>query len=161
MEAHLKQQVAQAADALKREARERSRIRVDEAERLAARAEGEKIVREMWDMNGLPLDQMTDEQAQELLGFPSARAYMDWFSGLSEDDLSCAALGYALLEAEGNVPTEADWREARRKMTEDEGVPEEQLKDYTFPAYVRQQCSEYYHDTLEQYAYQIIKERLS
>ena len=161
LENHLKQQAALAADYLQRQVLENSEILVDEGERLQARACGEKIVREMWDFNGLPLDRMGDDQAREILGFPTAQAYIDWFAGLSEDEVSYAALGYELLRGEGKAPTEENWREALRKMTEEEGVLAEQLKDFTFAAYARQQCAEHYRGVLEAYAYQVIKEKLS
>ena len=161
LENHIKQQAAEAAEELQRQALEKSNILVDEGERARARATGEKIMREQWELNGLPLDQMTDEQAREILGCPSAQAYIDWFADLSEKDVSYAALGYEILLAEGKAPTEESYREALRKMMKEEGVPAEHLKDYTLEAYARQMCAEHYHDVLETYAYQIIKEKLS
>ncbi len=161
LEDHIKQQAALAADELRHQALEKSEIMVDEGERARARASGEKIVREHWAFNGFPLDQMTDGQAQEILGYSSAQAYIDWFADLSEEDVSYAALGYELLLAEGRVPTEESYRDVIRKMVEEEGVTEEQLKDYTFTAYASQVCSEHYYSVLETYAYQIIKEKLS
>lgn len=160
-ENHVKQHAAEAAEFLKGQVLANSQIKVDEQERLSARAAAEKTVRDMWEMNGLPLDQMTDEQAQEILGCPNAQAYIDWFADLCEKDVPCSALGYDLLLAEGKAPTEDSYHEARRKMIEEEGTPAEQLSDYTFPAYVRQICAEHYHAVLEAYAYQIIKEKLS
>lgn len=161
LEDHIKQQAALAADELRHQALEKSEIMVDKGECARARASGEKIVREHWAFNGFPLDQMTDGQAQEILGYSSAQAYIDWFADLSEEDVSYAALGYELLLAEGRAPTEESYRDAIRKMVEEEGVTEEQLKDYTFTAYASQVCSEHYYSVLETYAYQIIKEKLS
>lgn len=161
LEAHIKQCAEEAADFLQEQALANSRISVDEEERLQARAAGEKIVREMWEFNGLPLDQMTDAQAVENLGCPTPQAYIDWFADLSEQDVFCAALGYELLHEEGKAPTEESYREAVRKMTEEEGTPAEQLKDYTFASYARQVCAEHYRNTLEAYAYQMIKEKIS
>ena len=161
LEEHIKQQAALAANELKHQALKKSEILVDEGERVRARVSGEKIVREHWELNGFPLDQMTDAQAQEILGYPSAQAYMDWFADLSEEEVSYAALGYELLLAEDRIPTEESYRDAIRKMMEEEGVTEEQLKDYTFTVYASQICSEHYHNVLETYAYQFIKEKLS
>lgn len=161
LENHIKQQAALAANELQHQALEKSEILVDEGERVRARASGEKIVREHWAFNGFPLDQMTDAQAQEILGYPSAQAYIDWFADLSEEDISYAALGYELLLAEDRIPTEESYRDAIRKMMEEEGVTKEQLKDYTFTAYANQVCSEHYHNVLETYAYQFIREKLS
>lgn len=160
-ESHIKLQAAMAADFLQSQALNESEILVDEGERLQARASGEKIVREMWDLNGLPLDQMSDEQAAEILGYPSVQAYIDWFAGLSEEDFSYAALGYELLLVEGRAPTEESYRETLRKMMEEEYIPAEQLKDYTFTAYARQACTEHYRAALEAHAYQTIKEKIS
>lgn len=160
-ENHLKQQAAEAANFLQEQVLENSEILVDEEERNLARAGAEKTLREMWEMNGLPLEQMTDEQAQELVGCPSAQAYINWFADLCEKDVPCAALGYELLAQAGNAPTEESYREARTKMIEEEGTPEEQLSDYTFHAYGRQVCAEHYREVLEAHAYQIIKEKLS
>lgn len=161
LENHLKQCAAEAANFLQEQALECSEIAVDEEERQLARAGAEKTLREMWEMNGLPLDQMTDEQAQELLGYPNAKAYIDWFADLCEKDVPYAALGYALLAEDGKAPTEETYREALRKMIEDEGTPAEQLTDYTFRAYGRQVCAEHYRAVLEAHAYEIIKEKLS
>lgn len=160
-ENHLKQQASEAADFLQAQALAHSEIVVDEEERLLARAGAEKSVREMWEMNGLPLDQMTDDQAQELLGYPNAQAYINWFADLCEKDVPSAALGYELLVQAGKAPTEESYREARRKMIEEEGTSEDQLTDYTYHAYARQVCSEHYREVLEAYAYKKIKEKLS
>lgn len=160
-EHHLKQQAAEAANFLQEQALAGSEIMVDEEERRLARAGAEKTLREMWEMNGLPLDQMTSEQTQELLGYPDAQSYIDWFADLCEKDVPYAALGYDLLAQEGKAPTEDSYREARRKMIEEEGTPEEQLSDYTYHAYGRQVCAEHYREVLETHAYQIIKEKLS
>lgn len=161
MEAHLRQKAAEAAEALKAQALAESVIDVDEDERAQAWAAGDRIAREHWRMNGLPLEEMTDEQAQEILGYPTAQAFADWFAGLSADEVSSAALGWELLAAEGREPTEEGYREAVRRMTEEEGVKPEDLTDYTPAAYARQVCAEHYQDVLEEYAYQIIKEKLS
>lgn len=161
LEDYLKEQASRAADELQRQALEKSKIAVDAGERDSARAAGEKIVREHWAFNGMPLDQMADEKAQEMLGYPSVQSYIEWFAGLSEEDISYAALGYELLLAEGKAPTEESYRRAFQKMTEEEGIPAEQLKEYTFTAYARQTCAEYYRNILETYAYQKIKEKLS
>lgn len=161
LENHLKQQAAEAANFLQEQALAGSEIAVDEEEIRLARAGAEKTLQEMWEMNGLPLDQMTDEQAQELLGHPDPQSYIDWFADLCEKDVPYAALGYELLAQEGNAPTEESYREARRKMIEEEGTPEEQLSDYTYHAYGRQVCAEHYREVLEAHAYQIIKEKLS
>ncbi len=160
LEEHIKQQAAMAADHIKGCVLENSKIDVNEDERLAVRAQGEKIVRDMWVLNGLPLDEMTDEQAEEILGLPSAQDYIDWFSDLSEIDISNSAIGYELLLRDGKSPTEEDYHGALRKMKEEEFIPSEQLTDYTYGAYARQVCSEYYYDLLESYAYDIIKEKL-
>ena len=161
LEEHLETQAARAAESLKDQALAKSEFLVDEEERRLVRAEGEKIVRDMWDFNGQPLDQMTGEQARELLGHPSVQSYIDWFAGLSEKDLLCAALGWELLAAEGRAPTEESYQETLRKMREEEGISPEDLADYTLSAYVRQTCAEHYNSTLQDYAYQIIKEKLS
>lgn len=160
-ENHLKGLAAQAAEKLKAQALDRSEFHVDEAERQEARASGEQALRDMWAFNGRPLDRISDGEASELLGYPTVQAYIDWFAGLSEEDLLCAALGWELLSAEGGEPTEDCYREAVRKMTEEEGVSPENLKDYTLSTYVRQTCAEYYQDTLNDYAYQTIKEKLA
>lgn len=159
-EDHLQQQAAQAAEALKAQALEKSAIQADGEERARAWAEGDRIAREHWRLNGLPLEEMTDEQAREILGCPTAKDYADWFAGLTAGEVSFAALGWELLAAEGREPTEESYREALRRMTE-EGTSPEDLKDYTFPAYARQICAEHYQDTLKAYAYEIIKEKLS
>ena len=161
LEEYLRQKATEAAEALKAQALKESVIDVDEDERAQAWASGEQIVREQWRMNGLPLEEMTDEQAQEILGYPTAQAFADWFAGLSADEVSFAALGWELLRAEGREPTEESYREAVRKMMEEEGVKPEDLRDYTLSAYARQVCAEHYQDVLEEYAYQIIKEKLS
>lgn len=160
-ENHVKQHASMAAEYLKDQVLANSQIEVDQQERQLARAGAEKTVREMWKMNGLPLDQMTDEQAQEILGCPNAQAYIDWFADLCEKDVPCSALGYDLLSAAGKAPTEESYQEALRKMIDEEGTPVEQLSDYTFPAYVRQVCTEHYHAVLEAHAYEIIKEKLT
>lgn len=160
LEEHLTQQAAMAADYLQECALRSSQIDVNEDERQEARAGGEKVLRDMWVLNGLPLDEIADEQAQEILGYPSAQDYIDWFSDLSEKDVSYAALGYDLLLKEGKEPTEGSYREALRKMTEEEYIPPEQLSYYTYSAYARQVCAEYYHDLLESYAYDILKEKI-
>ena len=160
-EDHLKQCAAEAANFLQEQALIHSKIAVDEEERRVARVGAEKTLHDMWEMNGLPLDQMTDDQAQELLGYPNAQAYIDWFADLCEKDVPYAALGYALLANDGKAPTEESYREARRKMIEEEGTPEDQLTDYTYHAYGRQVCAEHYRNVLETHAYEIIKEKLS
>lgn len=160
-EAHVKLQAEQAVDALRRQALDNSEIQVDAGERARARANGEKAVREQWALNGFALDQMTDRQAQEILGYPSAQAYIDWFADMSEEDVRLAALGYALLLAQGQAPTEERYREALRKMEQEEGIRPEQLEAYTFPVYASQLCAEHYYSVLEAYAYQKIKEKLS
>ena len=160
-EDYLRQQADRAAEELKAQALKKSVINVDEDERRGARAAGERILREQWIRNGLPLEEMTDEQAAELTGFSSAQEFIDWFAGLSEAEVSAAALGYELLLAEGREPTEERWREALRRMKEEEGIAEKELSEYTLPVYARQISAEHYHDTLAEYAYQIIKENLS
>lgn len=160
-EDHLKQYAAEAANFLQEQALIHSNIVVNEEERQMARTGAEKTLHDMWEMNGLPLDQMTDDQAQEMLGYPNAQAYIDWFADLCEKDVPYAALGYALLAADGKAPTEESYREALRRMIEDEGTPAEQLTDYTYYAYSRQVCAEHYRNVLETHAYEIIKEKLS
>ncbi len=159
-EEHLRGCADSAAEAMKAQVLEKSVIDVNEEERLAAWTSGDQMLREHWREIGMPLEEMTDEQAQEIVGHPSAAAFIDWFTSFLVNDLLYAALGWELLAAEGRQPTEESYREALRKKEEDNTPPEE-LKAFTFSAYAQQICTEHYNNTLDEYAYQIIKEKLS
>ncbi len=136
-----------------------SEFAIDAEELSAARESGERSVREMWDMNGIPLDTMTDEQAEELLGYPTAQAYIDWFAKLSEQDVYTATLGYDELCRAKQEPTKEQYQQELASMREGV-VPPDLESTYTFPVFVRQKCSEYYTDLLTNYAYDYVKEKL-
>lgn len=160
-EAHIKAQAEQAAEAMTDEIVAQSDICLDEEERLAARKAGERILREHWSFNGVDLDSMTDEQAAETFGVPSVSAYIDWFADLSEKDISTALLGYDLLIKSGREFTREQYETELRKNSEEANMPMEELRNqFTFQAYVRQTCSEYFSSVLEEYSYNYIKEEL-
>lgn len=147
-----------AANAITDETVKKSDIVLDEEERLALRRDGERILREHWLFNGIDLDKMTDEEAEETFGYPSVAAYINWFADLSERDISTALLGFELM---GKTFTDEEYREELKRNAEEAKMSEEELaKQFTFAAFVRQKCSEYYTETLKNHAYEYIKERL-
>lgn len=160
-EAHIKAQAVQAAETMIDEIVSQSDIRLDEEERLAARKNGEEILREHWRFNGIDLDDMTDEEAAENFGVPSVSAYIEWFADLSERDLSTALIGYDLLIKSGREFTREQYEAELEKNSEEANIPAEELgKQFTFQAYVRQTGSEYFSSMLEDYIYNYIKEEL-
>ena len=66
-EVHIKTLAAQAAEQMTEETAEKSEICLDEQERLAARATGEKVLREHWRFNGVELDRLSDKEAEEMV----------------------------------------------------------------------------------------------
>lgn len=158
---HVKTLALQAAEAITAEVIAKSDICLDEEERLAARKSGEEILRDHWRFNGVELDSLTDEEAEEMFGYPSVSAYIDWFADLSERDICTAMLGYELLVNGGHVFTLAEYEAKLQKNAEEANMSVEALREkFTFQAFVRQKSSEYYSETLEDYAYNYIKERL-
>lgn len=160
-ESHIKAQAEQAVEEMTDEIIAKSDIRLDEEERLAARRDGEKILREHWRFNGIDLDNMTDKEAAETFGVPSVSAYIDWFADLSEKDISTALLGYDLLIKSGREFTREQYEAELKKNSEEANIPTEELaKQFTFQAFVRQASSEFFSSMLENYIYNYIKERL-
>lgn len=159
-ETHLRDYAMAASEAIKEQVLANSVFDLDEEERLAAWNFGDREVRERWREIGMPLEEMTDEQAQEAFRRPTAKAFADWFAGLMVNEVLYAALGWELLAAEGRQPTEESYQKALRQKQEDR-TPPEVLKDFTYSAYGQQVCAEYYSSTLQEYAYQVIKEKLS
>lgn len=139
----------------------KSEILVDETERLEARKSGEDMIRADCEFNGIQIDEVTNEEAQELFGYPSAADYMDWFATLCERDLLTALLGYDLLIKEGKELTHEQYEAELEKNSQEANIPKEELsKRFTFEAFIRQTSSEYYNGLLENYAYNYIKEIL-
>lgn len=154
LEQYLKINAEQASAWLLTQVVEQSQLQLDEGECQAARQAGERSVREMWEMNGIPLDTMTEEQAEELLGYPNAQSYIDWFADLCEQDVASAALG----EAAGYTPTEEEYEKELALLREETTNPED-IENYTFIVFARQKCSEYYMDLLKNHIYEYLKER--
>lgn len=160
-EEYIKIMAAQAAEAIINEVIAKSDICLNEEERLAARKSGEEVLREHWRFNGVELDSLTDEMAADMFGYPSVSAYINWFADLSERDISTAMLGYKLLVNGGHEFTHEEYEAELKKNAEEANMPMEALREkFTFQAFVRQKSSEYYNETLEDYAYNYIKERL-
>lgn len=160
-ENHLRTQAEQAVGFIVSETIGKSDFSVDEAERKQARESGESIVRSQWEFNGTPLDTMTDEQAQEILGHPTVQSYIDWFSDLTEQDLYCAVLGWNLLSEEGNAPTPEAYEMQLKTLAEEENASIETMREqYTFYAFAHQTCAEYFNSIARDYAYHYLKERI-
>ena len=160
-EVHIKTLAAQAAEQMTEETAEKSEICLDEQERLAARATGEKVLREHWRFNGVELDRLSDKEAEEMFGYPSVSAYIDWFADLSERDMITALLGYELFTKSRQEFTREEYEAELEKNAAEAHMPAETLgKEFTFQAFIRQKSSEYYSKTLTDYAYNYIKERI-
>lgn len=160
-ENHLRQQAAWAAAALSDQVIAKSEFALDEAERLAMRKDGEDMIREHCALNGIDLAAVTDAQAIELFGFQSAAAYIEWFADICEKDIPAALLGYELLAKEGKTFTGEQYEAELMKNAEEAGMPAAELRrKFTYAAYVRQSCAEYFSNLLENYAYRYIKERI-
>ena len=160
-EAYITELAEQAADAAADEAIIKSEFLMDEYENQQVRSANIRLLREHCDFNGIDLDSVSDEQAVELFGFPSAAAYIEWFADLGERDLKTALLGYDLLSRQGRCFSQEEYAAQLEKNAQEAGMRAEELaKDFTYEAYVRQFCSEYYSERLKEYAHEIIKEEM-
>lgn len=159
LEQYLQITAEEATNYMKEQVIANSEFVIDETERAAARAACERSVREMWEMNGIPLDTMTDEQAEELLGYPTAQSYIDWFADLCEQDVCGAVLGYEEMRTAGRELTLEQYQAELASMREETSDPDLELT-YTFPVFARQKYSEYYTDLLKKHAYDYIKEKI-
>lgn len=156
---YLEEQSKQAAEAVCKEVIAKSSFEIDEEERQEARAEGNAIIEEMWNFNGLPLDQMTEEQVEEILGYPSVQEYRDWFMGINEESFYLSLLGYEMLEREGNLPDQKAYEETVRQYCEEEGKTEEEMKlQFPFRNFMKQRTAETYQDRVTTYIYEKLKE---
>ena len=158
-ENHLMSQAALAAEYISEETIKKSNLVIDENERQQERKKAEQIVRQMWEFNGVPIDTMSDEQAQELTGYPSAEAYLNWFADACEQELSASVLGYHIL-CEGGTPlTEEMYEKELESVAAEAGTPvEEMRKQYRFETFAHQKSAEYFSEMLQDYAYKKIKE---
>lgn len=160
-ENYLKQQSENIAEEICKEVIAKSIFDIDENERLQAREQGRSIVEEMWIFNGIPLDAMSDEQAMELLGYPSAQAYTDWFMDLNEQGLYQSLLGYELLKERNEIPDRSQYEKMVSKYCEEEGKTAEEMKEiYTFSAFMKQTCAEKHNEVLKDYVYKKLKEAI-
>lgn len=158
-ENYLLEQSKGAAEAISGEVIKKSVFEIDVQEKNEARLSGKAIIEEMWEFNGMPLDTMSDEQAMEILGYPSVQAYIDWFMDLNEKSFYESLLGYELLSQLDQVPGQEQYEQTVLQYCEEEGKTEEELKEsFTFTAFMKQTCAEKYIRVIQEHVYEKLKE---
>ena len=158
-ENYLLQESERIAESVIKEVIGKSTFEIQKEERQQAREEGHSIVEEMWNFNGVPLDTMSDEQAEELLGYPSVQAYIDWYMDLCEESFYMSLLGYEWMQTYDKVPDRNQYELQLISYAEEEGkTVEEMEKIFTFTAFNKQICAEKYNELIKEFIYTRLKE---
>ncbi len=161
LENHILNQASEAAEMIIDTVIEKSHIVISDEDKNKARIQAKSILDQQWEFNGIVLDNMSDQEAQEILGYPNVQEYIEWFGDLMVRDLYCTLIGKELYEKNGMVLSVENYEKALKQMSEEENVKEDELRQvYTYQGYVNQTCSEYLTKLIQDYAYGYIKERV-
>lgn len=139
---------------------EKSSFALDEGDLSRAHQNGQKMASDMMRDEGTPLDTMTEEQAQEILG-SSVEDYIARVQDVCISSLKTSILGSMLMKKEQqHLPTIEDYEtELKKRNGNSETDIEEAKQTYTIENYMNEFYGNYYFDTLENYAINYLKER--